>query len=91
MPGAFYTGIVKNQQGSETELLQIGRSEKLELPNFSQSRDKASGESTERAARLAIRRRRIYGGFARRQTRAFSRYREKSAGFRNGTVTNQQK
>jgi hypothetical protein len=50
---ACYTGIVKNQQGSATELLQIKAREKHELLNFQHSRDKASSESAERAARLA--------------------------------------
>jgi hypothetical protein len=41
MPGAYYTGMVKNQQGSETGVLKISRSEGLALLNFSQSRDKS--------------------------------------------------
>jgi hypothetical protein len=66
--------------------------EKFSLPCLQQSRERSSSASTERSARLAIRRRRIYGakrrlaGFARRQTRVFSRDCEKSAGFGNGGV-----
>jgi hypothetical protein len=41
MPGAFCSGIVKNQQGSAAELLQIGRSENFALLYFSQFRGKS--------------------------------------------------
>jgi hypothetical protein len=37
---AFCTGIVKNQQGSDTEVLHIGSSKKSALVNFAQSREK---------------------------------------------------
>jgi hypothetical protein len=43
MPGAFYTGMVKNQQGLAAGVWQIGRSEKPKLMDFSQSREKSSG------------------------------------------------
>jgi hypothetical protein len=56
------------------------------LPHFTQSRDKISCESAERAARLAIRLRRIYGGFAavRRASPAAKR------AYHTGIVKNQQ-
>jgi hypothetical protein len=64
LPGAFHTGMVKNQQGFATEALKIIISVKSALLNFPHSRDNSSGENFSRSARLAIRLRRIYGGFA---------------------------
>jgi hypothetical protein len=95
---ACYTGIVKNQQRSATEVLQIGSGEKTELLNFPPSRDKSSSAKPSRSARLAqtasqfasSRRRRRSAGFARRQTRVSHRDCEKSAGFNNGSVANHQ-
>jgi hypothetical protein len=40
MPGAFYNGMVKNQQGSAAGVWQTSRGEKPELLDFSQSREK---------------------------------------------------
>jgi hypothetical protein len=56
------------------------------LLDLSQSRDRSSSAETERSARLAIRRRRIYGGFAAvwRASPATKR------ACRNGIVINQQ-
>jgi hypothetical protein len=96
MPGAFRTGIVKNQQGSASELLQIGRSERQAVLNLSQSRDKLSSEKLARSPRLVIRLRRICAGFAaaKRASPApnavLSRDREKSTGFGSGSVANRQ-
>jgi hypothetical protein len=55
---------VKNQQGLAAEVLPIGAGEGLAVLNFLHSRDRLSGENFSRAARLAIRQGRIYGGEA---------------------------
>jgi hypothetical protein len=93
MPGAFCHGIVKNQQGLDSELLQISSCGSFALLNFHNSRDRLSCEKFSRSARLAaasppgalralIRLRRI-------AKRAFlSRYREKSSTCGNGTLQN---
>jgi hypothetical protein len=45
-------------------LLLIGTSAEVALLDFGQYREKSRSENFPRSARLAIRRRRIYGGFA---------------------------
>jgi hypothetical protein len=87
---------VKNQQGSATEVLPIKAGEGFAVLNFLHSRDRLSGESVERAARLAqtakqfasSRRRRRSVREAHRQTRVFPRNREKSTEFGSGSVEN---
>jgi hypothetical protein len=68
------------------EVFQIGSGESVALLNLSHSRERLSGVSDERAARLAIRRRRIGGGeAARRRAKPAAK-----RAFCNGIVKNQQ-
>jgi hypothetical protein len=79
-------------------VLKISSSEKTALPNFLQSREKASGAETERSARSAASfarsAARSAAGFAlraNRRTRVSNRDGEKSAGFSTESVENHQK
>jgi hypothetical protein len=54
MPGAFCTGIVKNQQGSEAEVLQIEARAEFALPNFPQSRERSRKFKTQTSEFLTI-------------------------------------
>jgi hypothetical protein len=64
MTGACRNGNVKNQRGLDSEALQISSGGNFALLNLCQCREKLSGENFASSARLAIRLRRIYGGFA---------------------------
>jgi hypothetical protein len=96
MPGAFCTGIVKNQAASATELLQIGSSGDFALLDFLHSRDKSSSENFPRSApgsqaSLALPRQSRGYAASRHAGRVLHRDCEKSSIFSNGTVTNRQR
>jgi hypothetical protein len=91
------TSHLRRKNYTERENFLVDKREFVVPRGGKRGSDKASGERTERSARLAqtakrfasSRRRRRSAGEARRQTRVSKRDREKSAGFGSGTVANQ--